>query len=269
VQGGYSSGTHIIDADPLFADADGVDNIAGTADDNLRLQAGSPAINTGNNAFIPLDLTDENNNNDVGEPAPFDLDRNQRLINTTVDMGAYERQPLAITSASPAATATYGTPYSHTFTTNEGSGPTFAIGSGTLPPGLMLAPNGILSGIPTLAGTYSGITATATSAYGSASQTFTIIVHRAPLTIAADDKTRLFGAPNPLLTASYSGFVNGDTPGSLDVPVSLATTATITSPPGTYPITASDAADTNYNIIFTPATLTITSGHTYMALISR
>lgn len=105
VQGGYSTGTHILDTDPLFMDADGTDNIAGTTDDNLRLQAGSPAIDAGNNAFIPLDITDENHNNDTSEPAPFDLDGNQRLVNTGVDMGAYERQGLAITSAPPAITA--------------------------------------------------------------------------------------------------------------------------------------------------------------------
>jgi hypothetical protein len=98
IQGGYITGTHILDADPLFADADGADNIAGTLDDDLRLQTGSPAINAGNNAFIPADLTDDNHNNDINEPAPVDLDGNQRLVDTSVDMGAYERQVLAITS---------------------------------------------------------------------------------------------------------------------------------------------------------------------------
>ncbi len=92
IQGGYISGTQILDTDPLFADSDGADNIAGTADDDLRLQAGSPAINTGNNAFIPPDLADDNHNNNTTEPAPFDLDGNARLAGATVDLGAYERQ---------------------------------------------------------------------------------------------------------------------------------------------------------------------------------
>jgi hypothetical protein len=92
VQGGYITGTHILNADPLFADSNGADNIVGTPDDDLRLQAGSPAIDAGNNAFIPLDLTDDNHNNDVDEPAPFDLNGNSRLVGPIVDLGAYEWQ---------------------------------------------------------------------------------------------------------------------------------------------------------------------------------
>lgn len=122
---------------------------------------------------------------------------------------------------------------------------------------------------PTLAGTYSGITVTANSTHGSASQTFMIVVHKAQLTITVDNKIRIFGSPNPPLTASYSGFVRGDTPASLDAPASLTTTATITSPPGSYPISVSGAADANYTITFVPATLTISRRHTYLALVSR
>lgn len=96
IQGGYITGTHILDADPLFVDADGADDRTGTADDDLRLQAGSPAIDAGSNAFIPADLTDDNNNSDVNEAAPFDLGGNPRLVNGIVDMGAYERQALAM-----------------------------------------------------------------------------------------------------------------------------------------------------------------------------
>lgn len=122
---------------------------------------------------------------------------------------------------------------------------------------------------PTAAGSYSGITITASNADSSANQTFAIQIHPAALTITTNDKIRIFGAPNPPLTASYSGFVNGDTPDSLDTPASLTTTATITSPPGSYPITVSSAADVNYDITFIPATLTITSGRTYLALVNR
>ena len=50
--------------------------------------------------------------------------------------------------------------------------------------------------------------------------------------------------------ASYDGFVNGDTPLSLATLPVLSTTATSSSPPGDYPITASGAADPNYNITY-------------------
>ena len=38
---------------------------------------------------------------------------------------------------------------------------------------------------------------------------------RRALTITANDQTKMYGAANPALTASYSGFVNGDTAASL------------------------------------------------------
>jgi hypothetical protein len=43
----------IYNTDPQFVDADGVDNTAGTLDDNLRLKSGSPAIDAGNNSAVP------------------------------------------------------------------------------------------------------------------------------------------------------------------------------------------------------------------------
>jgi YVTN family beta-propeller protein len=86
----------------------------------------------------------------------------------------------------------------------------------------------------------------------------TLTVTRAALTITADNKSRSIGQANPPLTATYTGFVNGDTVAQLDSPVVLATTATTSSPAGTYPITASGAADANYTITHVNGTLTVT-----------
>jgi parallel beta-helix repeat protein len=72
-----------IDAIPGFADPDGLDNILGTLDDDLRLMAGSPCIDAGDNAALPASVA-------------TDLDGRQRIIDgnnddiPTVDMGAYE-----------------------------------------------------------------------------------------------------------------------------------------------------------------------------------
>ncbi len=68
IQGSWT-GAGNINADPRFADA---------AKGNLRLQAGSPAINAGNNAAVPPEVTG-------------DLDGSSRKAGT-VDMGAYEAQ---------------------------------------------------------------------------------------------------------------------------------------------------------------------------------
>jgi hypothetical protein len=84
----------------------------------------------------------------------------------------------------------------------------------------------------------------------------------APLTITADDQNMVAGAALPVLTASYSGFVNGDTSASLTTAPSVSTTATASSPTGTYPITPSGAVDVNYAITYVPGTLTITPSPT-------
>jgi hypothetical protein len=86
----------------------------------------------------------------------------------------------------------------------------------------------------------------------------TLTVTRVPLTISADNKTKVYGDPLPLLTATYTGFVNGDTPANLTTAVTLSTTATTNSPVGTYPITASGATSNNYTISFVNGTLTVT-----------
>jgi hypothetical protein len=90
----------------------------------------------------------------------------------------------------------------------------------------------------------------------------TLTITPVSLTITADNKTKVYGAGLPALTASYSGFVNGDTPACLNPPVALSTTAAVMSPVGPYPITASDAQDPDYTIAFAPGTLTITKDGT-------
>src|ERR1043166_2850237 len=102
-------------------------------------------------------------------------------------------------------------------------------------------------------------TPTDTASFFSASTNVTINVQKAPLTITAVDKSKVYGAALPTLTASYSGFVNGDEIGRLDTPVTLSTTASASSPVGTYTITASGAVDANYTITHVNGTLTVTS----------
>ncbi|OYV76000.1 MAG: hypothetical protein B7Z74_00780 [Deltaproteobacteria bacterium 21-66-5] len=87
-----------------------------------------------------------------------------------------------------------------------------------------------------------------------------LTVTPAPLTITADDKSKVYGAALPTLTASYSGFVNGDTPASLTTAPTLSTTATAGShvSGSPYAIAASGAADADYTISYVPGALTVT-----------
>jgi hypothetical protein len=92
-------GSGNIDLNPRFMDADGMDNRIGTADDNLRLLPDSPCINAGSNSGVPPDVLDLDNDGDLTEPIPIDLDGDPRFADSavaslsvlpTVDMGPYE-----------------------------------------------------------------------------------------------------------------------------------------------------------------------------------
>ena len=80
----------------------------------------------------------------------------------------------------------------------------------------------------------------------------------APLTIAANNATRLYGANNPAFMVSYTGFVNGDTPASLSGALSCSSGATSSSSVGGYTIICAGLTSSDYAISFLPGTLSIT-----------
>jgi 6-phosphogluconolactonase (cycloisomerase 2 family) len=82
-----------------------------------------------------------------------------------------------------------------------------------------------------------------------------LTVNKAPLTITANNQTKVLHAANPALTATYSGFVLGQTPASLTGTLTCTTTSTILTPVGSFPITCSGQTSTNYAITFVPGTL--------------
>ncbi len=82
------------------------------------------------------------------------------------------------------------------------------------------------------------------------------VITPASLTITADNRAMIAGTVVPPLTASYSGFVGGDTPSSLTTPAALSTTATPASPAGVYPILVSGATSPDYTITFLPGQIT-------------
>ena len=64
---------------PKFLDADGEDDVAGTLDDDLRLRGDSPCIDAGDNEMLPADTEDLDEDGDIDEPIPYDLDENIRF----------------------------------------------------------------------------------------------------------------------------------------------------------------------------------------------
>ena len=80
----------------------------------------------------------------------------------------------------------------------------------------------------------------------------------APLTIKANDMTRLYYSENPTLDYTCNGFVNGDDKSTLSVKPNLSTLATLTSNVGDYDIEASGAVNPNYSISYEKGKLSIT-----------
>ncbi|UCF43334.1 MAG: S8 family serine peptidase [Planctomycetota bacterium] len=88
---GALGGTGNIGDNPLLMDADGLDDIVGTKDDNLRILPGSACVDAGDNTAVPASVTidsdiwprfvDDPNTPDTGSGA-----------GAIVDMGAYEYQ---------------------------------------------------------------------------------------------------------------------------------------------------------------------------------
>ncbi|MGA2351413.1 MAG: MBG domain-containing protein, partial [Terracidiphilus sp.] len=129
----------------------------------------------------------------------------------------------------------------------------------------------VLTGTPSLtttatvssaAGSYAITVAAGTLAATNYSFSFvngTLTVNKAVLTVTATNASRAYGVANPAFVASYSGFLNGDTSAVLTGTPSLTTTATASSAPGTYTITAAAGtlAATNYSFTFVNGSLTI------------
>ena len=84
----------------------------------------------------------------------------------------------ALTADTPASALAINAPYSYTFTASGNPAPTFAVASGSLPPGLTLSSSGVLSGTPTTAGKYT-FTVSASNGVGSpaVSPTITMTVY--------------------------------------------------------------------------------------------
>ena len=89
------------------------------------------------------------------------------------------------------------------------------------------------------------------------SKTVTFTIAKAALTVTADDKTMDQGDELPVLTVSYSGFVNGETESVLTTKPTASTTATKDSEAGTYDITVSGGAADNYSFSYVKGKLTI------------
>jgi hypothetical protein len=88
-------------------------------------------------------------------------------------------------------------------------------------------------------------------------ETGKLLVTKAPLTAAADNKSRYENDPNPEFTITYTGFVNRENESALDILPQATCNAGTDSEAGEYPITVAGGLDNNYEFIRENGTLTI------------
>ena len=165
-----------------------------------------------------------------------------------------------ITDVIKQATATLNvTPYSVTYdgTAHTATGTATGVGN-TLLSGLSL-----IGTTHPYAGDYPSDSWTFTDTsgnYNNATGTVHDVIGKAMLTITASSPTVNYGTPVPGITASYSGFVLGESSASLTTPPICTTVAhgpPSGSPAGTYASNCSGAVDNNYSISYTSGSVNI------------
>ncbi len=86
----------------------------------------------------------------------------------------------------------------------------------------------------------------------------TMTIARRALLAQADDKSRGYGDTNPVLTITYTGFITNESVANLAELPQASTMAGTNSPIGAYDITLTDGSDTNYSLVLSNGTLTVT-----------
>jgi subtilase family serine protease len=188
----------------------------------------------------------------------------------------------AVTSGLPTITVTLAT-----LTITPGAGQSDPYGSLLAVAGTTYTPSGFVNGdnASLLSGEL-GTTTTARSTVGrftlgtlSAGPNYTLqlaanspsFTATAIVLTVTDNQMKVYGAAMPLLTASYAGFVNGDTGAVLSGLPSLSTSAKASSNAGAYTITVKQGtlSDPNYLFNIVNGTFTITQATLHVTAVNK
>ncbi|MGF7040599.1 cadherin-like beta sandwich domain-containing protein [Mucilaginibacter lappiensis] len=99
--------------------------------------------------------------------------------------------------------------------------------------------------------TGSGLSAANYSFVQATANNTTLTLNKIVITYTAQPATKVYGAANPAFNAVFTGLANGQTIDQVLSSFSYATTATVSSPVGSYPVTVNGLDALNYT--FTPA----------------
>ncbi len=94
--------------------------------------------------------------------------------------------------------------------------------------------------------------------YFGGAKEISVTINKATLTVTAEDKTKVYGDANPVLTFTYDGFKKGEQSTVLDTAPTVSTTATETTNVGNVDIVISGGLDTNYSFSPVKGSLSIT-----------
>lgn len=121
-----------------------------------------------------------------------------------------------------------GSPYNQTITANGGTGPyTFSVFSGSLPGGLMLSNAGVISGIPSAAGTFNATIRAADAGACSGQTAIQIVIEPRLITSVSSANYRGERLTTEMITAAFgTGLANATLAAStLPLPIELGGTA--------------------------------------------
>jgi endoglucanase len=254
-----ATGTYLINPAPLVAVADSASRVYGAANPTFTGVLTGVLSSDGITATYvsQANATTAAGNYATGPDAitPVLADPRARLgnYNVTVTPGTLTITPFAnsITFTQIAA-QTYGAaPLTLSATATSGQPVTFVLVSG---PASLSGNTLTLTGAGTV--TVSG-KQDASGAYAAAVSSQSFVVAPAPLLIAVQNATRAANTENPAFTSTITGLVNEDLASSLLI--TYTTNASLGSPAGTYPVSATVSNAPNYSVTVTPGTLTVTT----------
>jgi len=237
---------------------------ASTALGNCTLIAGSCSLTVNGSALQPggnsITATFSGSNN-----YPASTSNSQTVTVTSTATATTTTVAAVPTSVTYGGTVTLNatvTPASASGTVTFKAGST-TIGTATLSGGkaslsaeAVTATNGFSAGSNTITASYGGDASNLASA-----GTTTLSVSKVALLVTANNASRLYGAANPSFSYAITGFAGGDTSAVVSGSAPLTSTATTSSPVGTYPITfaAGSLSATNYSFTYVSGTLVVYS----------
>ncbi|MDX2066573.1 MAG: MBG domain-containing protein, partial [Fimbriimonadaceae bacterium] len=176
-------------------------------------------------------------------------------------------QPPLVAATIPAQTRVYRAPFTFAVPAGTFADPnaeqSLTLSASGLPQGVLFdaATRSFSGSAPTGSHSITVIATDSGTPARSVSTSFSLTVTKAVLTVTADSKARPYGAANPALTSTITGFVGGETLATSGVAgaAQVTTAAVPQTPVGTAPISASlgSLTATNYSFVFAPGVLTI------------